>query len=42
VKGENGSPTCFKREIDPYVVELDEAEKDAYQKLRVANNTAEM
>jgi succinate dehydrogenase/fumarate reductase flavoprotein subunit len=42
VKGENGSPTCFKREIDPYVVELDEAEKDAYQKLRVASNTAEI
>ena len=42
VKGDNGSPTCFKRAIDPYVVELDEAEKDAYQKLRVANNTAEM
>ncbi len=42
IKGENGQPTCFKRPIDPYVVELDETEKDAYQKLRVASNTAEM
>lgn len=42
VKGENGLPSCFKRPIDPYVVELDETEKDAYQKLRVASNTAEI
>jgi succinate dehydrogenase/fumarate reductase flavoprotein subunit len=42
VKGENDQPTCFKREIDPYVVELDESEKDAYQKLRVGSSTAEV
>ena len=37
IKGEDGMPTNFKREIDPYVVELDEAEKKAYQKMRVDN-----
>lgn len=34
-KGEDGKPTNFKRDIAPYIVELDDAEKDAYQKLRV-------
>jgi succinate dehydrogenase/fumarate reductase flavoprotein subunit len=37
VKGSTGAPECFKREIDPYIVELDEDEKDAYSKLRVAS-----
>jgi succinate dehydrogenase/fumarate reductase flavoprotein subunit len=37
VKGEHDSPQCFKRDIDPYIVELDDAEKDAYNKLRVAS-----
>ena len=37
IKGEDGMPTNFKREIDPYVVELDETEKQAYQKMRVDN-----
>jgi len=40
-KGEDGLPTNFKRAIDPYVVELDESEKDAYQKLRVGSAQAE-
>ncbi|WP_455222644.1 fumarate reductase/succinate dehydrogenase flavoprotein subunit [Kaarinaea lacus] len=37
IKGNNGTPECFKREIDPYIVELDDEEKDAYNKLRVAS-----
>jgi len=37
VKGDSSEPKCFKREIDPYIVELDEEEKDAYNKLRVAS-----
>lgn len=37
VKGNNGAPECFKRKIDPYIVELDEDEKQAYNKLRVAS-----
>ncbi|KPJ96878.1 MAG: oxidoreductase [Gammaproteobacteria bacterium SG8_15] len=37
VKGDSGAPECFKREIDPYIVELDDEEKDAYNKLRVAS-----
>ena len=40
IKGEDGMPTNFKREIDPYVVELDETEKQAYQKMRVDNTQA--
>lgn len=37
-KGEDGTPVNFKRNIEPYIVELDESEKDAYQKLRVSGN----
>jgi succinate dehydrogenase/fumarate reductase flavoprotein subunit len=37
VKGSSGSPECFKRDIDPYIVELDDEEKNAYNKLRVAS-----
>jgi len=37
-KDEQGAMTCFKRDIDPYIVELDEAEKDAYNKLRITSN----
>lgn len=40
-KGEDGAPINFKRDIDPYIVELDESEKDAYQKLRVNSAQAE-
>ncbi|MFW5454613.1 fumarate reductase/succinate dehydrogenase flavoprotein subunit [Thioalkalivibrio sulfidiphilus] len=35
IKGEDAMPTCFKRPIDPYIVELDEEEKDSYSKLRI-------
>jgi hypothetical protein len=37
VKGDTGAPECFKRDIEPYIVELDDEEKDAYNKLRVAS-----
>lgn len=40
-KGEDGMPINFKRDIDSYIVELDESEKDAYQKLRVSSTEAE-
>lgn len=38
VKGEDAMPTCFKRPINPYIVELDEEEKDSYSKLRINNS----
>lgn len=34
-KDENNRMVCKKRQIEPYVVELDEQEKNAYQQLRV-------
>lgn len=34
-KDDNNRMVCKKREIEPYVVELDEQEKNAYQQLRV-------
>lgn len=34
-KADDGVMECKKREIEPYVVELDEYEKDAYYQLRV-------
>ncbi|MBW8328405.1 MAG: fumarate reductase/succinate dehydrogenase flavoprotein subunit [Thiobacillus sp.] len=34
-KNEAGEMTCFKRPIEPYIVELDDEEKDAYNRLRV-------
>ena len=39
-KGEDGTPVNFKRNIEPYIVELDESEKDAYQKLRVSGTAS--
>ncbi|MEJ2508729.1 MAG: fumarate reductase/succinate dehydrogenase flavoprotein subunit [Gammaproteobacteria bacterium] len=38
-RGEDGQMSCFKREIEPYIVELDDSEKAAYSKLRIANTT---
>jgi succinate dehydrogenase/fumarate reductase flavoprotein subunit len=32
----NGNMTFRKREVEPYIIELDEQEKSAYQRLRVA------
>jgi succinate dehydrogenase/fumarate reductase flavoprotein subunit len=34
-KGENGEMTHFKRPISPYLVPLDEEEKQAYNRLRI-------
>ena len=34
-KGEDGSMHCFKRAVAPYVIPLNEEERDAYQKLRI-------
>lgn len=33
-KGADGRPTCFKRDIPPYLYPIDEAERDAYDRLR--------
>ena len=38
--GANGLPEFRKRAVEPYVVELNEEERTAYQRLRVAT-TAE-
>jgi len=35
VKKVDGQMTCFKRPIEPYIVSLDQAEKDAYSHLRI-------
>jgi hypothetical protein len=32
--------TCFRREVAPYVLDLDEEEKTAYQRLRIARTPA--
>ena len=40
VKGQQAQPQCFKREIAPYIVELSDDEKGAYNKLRVASTSA--
>ena len=34
-KDENGSMACFKREVAPYIVPLNENERDAYSRLRI-------
>jgi succinate dehydrogenase/fumarate reductase flavoprotein subunit len=34
-KDDSGEMICFKRSVEPYVVELDEIEKTSYQRLRV-------
>jgi succinate dehydrogenase/fumarate reductase flavoprotein subunit len=34
-KDNNDQMTCSKKPVKPYVVELDEHEKSAYQKMRV-------
>lgn len=32
--------TCFKRPLEPYIVSLDEQEKQAYQRLRIGKEAA--
>jgi len=39
-KNDAGEMSCFKRPIDPYIVELDDEEKDAYNRLRVVKQVA--
>jgi succinate dehydrogenase/fumarate reductase flavoprotein subunit len=34
-KGENGLPESRKQDVKPYIVEIDDDEKDAYSKQRV-------
>lgn len=34
-KDDNGQMSCKKREVDPYIVALDDSEKNAYHQLRV-------
>lgn len=35
-----GEMSCFKRPIEPYIVALDEDEKNAYNRMRIAKQTA--
>jgi succinate dehydrogenase/fumarate reductase flavoprotein subunit len=37
-KDDAGNMTCFKRDIEPYIVELNDDEKNAYNKLRITSN----
>lgn len=39
-KGPDGLPACKKRDIEPYIIALDDADKGAYDKLRIEKNTA--
>jgi succinate dehydrogenase/fumarate reductase flavoprotein subunit len=39
-RGTDGAMTCFRREVAPYVLDLDEEEKTAYQRLRIARTPA--
>ena len=38
-KNAAGEMTCFKRPIEPYIVPLDEDEKDAYNRMRIIKQT---
>jgi succinate dehydrogenase/fumarate reductase flavoprotein subunit len=38
VKKIDGEMVCFKRPLEPYLIGLDEYEKTAYQKMRIARN----
>jgi len=38
-KGEDGMPTSRKQAVKPYIVEIDDDEKDAYSKQRVSSET---
>ncbi len=39
-KNEAGEMACFKRPIEPYIVPLDDEEKDAYNRLRIVKQAA--
>lgn len=38
-KNDAGEMTCFKRPIEPYIVPLDDDEKDAYNRMRIVKQT---
>jgi len=39
-KGADGKPTSTKKDVQPYVVDIDDDEKDAYNKQRVTSTVA--
>lgn len=39
VKKIDGEMRCFKRPLEPYILDLDECEKTAYQNMRISRNT---
>ena len=39
-KGENGLPSSRKQDVKPYIVDIDDTEKDAYNKQRVGTTVA--
>ena len=39
-KDEHGEMSCFKRPIEPYIIALDEDEKDAYNRMRIVKQSA--
>jgi succinate dehydrogenase/fumarate reductase flavoprotein subunit len=39
-KDDQGRMTCFKRAVEPYIVELDEADQGAYSRLRIAKTAS--
>lgn len=39
-KSEYGEMSCFKRPVDPYIIALDEDEKDAYNRMRIVKQNA--
>jgi succinate dehydrogenase/fumarate reductase flavoprotein subunit len=39
-KNENGDMICFKRALEPYLIAMDDSEKEAYQQLRIQNRSA--
>ena len=39
-RGAGGAMECLRRPVEPYVIQLDEEEKTAYQRLRVAKEAA--
>ncbi len=39
-KNANGTMTCFKRALEPYVIAMDDSEKSAYQQLRIHDRSA--
>lgn len=38
-KTDDGDMTCYKRPVEPYIVPIDDEEKDAYGKIRIASGS---